>query len=138
MAIFGKRKEAEAAGSKPEQGVVALVQADAEGKIRLWSEGAEALLGYSAAEAVGQTLDLIVPPNYREAHWGGFRRAMEQKGVAGNEPFVLPIRCGGGRVKHFAGRLMYLGDAYGNAVGALALFVPEKTGPGAPELYRLE
>jgi PAS domain S-box-containing protein len=116
---------------------VAIVQADADGRIRLWSSGAEALIGHTAAQAVGQTLDLIVPPDYREAHWKGFHGAMERKATQGDEPFVLPILCRDGKVKHFAGRLMFLADAYGAPVGALAMFVAEKTGPGARELYRL-
>lgn len=139
MKLFGRGKsdEGKSADNKSGATVVAIVQADAEGRIRLWSAGAEALFGHTAAQAVGQKLDLIVPPNFREAHWKGFHRAMESKGMQGNEPFVLPILCRDGKTKSFAGRLLYLSDAYGTAVGALGMFVPEKTGPGVPELYRL-
>ena len=91
---------------------VAVVHADADGTIRLWNAGAEALLGYSATRAVGQKVDLIVPESYREAHWIGFHGAMARGKLNGDEPFVLPIECADGQVKHFAGRLHMLRDAY--------------------------
>ena len=55
----------------------AIIFADREGIIRLWNSGAEAIFGYSAAEAVGQTLDLIVPEKMRERHWEGYRKVMD-------------------------------------------------------------
>ena len=56
----------------------AIIFADCAGVIRLWNQGAEALFGYSTAEAVGYTLDLIVPEPSRTAHWAGFSRAVQQ------------------------------------------------------------
>ncbi len=56
----------------------AIIFTDCAGVIRLWNQGAGALFGYSAAEAVGHTLDLIVPEPYRPAHWAGFSRAVQQ------------------------------------------------------------
>ena len=55
----------------------AIIFADREGIIRLWNSGAEAIFGYSAAEALGQTLDLIVPEKMRERHWEGYRKVMD-------------------------------------------------------------
>lgn len=55
----------------------ALIYADREGVIREWNGGAEALFGYRKAEAVGQSLDLIIPERLRAAHWAGFDRAMQ-------------------------------------------------------------
>ena len=55
----------------------AIVFADSDGIIRLWNSGAEAIFGYSAEEALGQTLDLIVPEKLRERHWEGYRKVME-------------------------------------------------------------
>ena len=118
-------------------GTVAIVQADAEGKIRLWNDGAQALFGHTAGEAVGQSLELIVPQKFREAHWGGFYGAMKRKSLNGNEPFVLPILCRDGQERSFAGRLTLLNDAYGEPVGALGVFIPESKSYAGPELYRL-
>src|SRR5256885_17246595 len=76
----------------------AIIFADSAGVIRLWNHAAEALFGYSAAEAVGQTLDLIVPESLRAAHWAGFRRAVQQ-GRFTNDTAVQTSRAGtqGGR-----------------------------------------
>lgn len=56
----------------------AILFADRDGIIRLWNQGAETLFGYSAAEAIGQSLDLIVPEPFRAAHWAGFSRAVQR------------------------------------------------------------
>lgn len=54
----------------------AIILADREGVIRLWNSGAEAMFGYSAEEALGQTLDLIIPERLRTRHWSGYDAAM--------------------------------------------------------------
>jgi len=54
----------------------AIIFADTEGAIRLWNAGAEAIFGYPSAEALGQSLDLIVPEKLRERHWEGYRKVM--------------------------------------------------------------
>ncbi|MBV9134077.1 MAG: PAS domain S-box protein [Chloroflexi bacterium] len=41
-----------------------------------WSSAATELFGFSADEAVGAKVDLIVPPDYRDRHWSGFHRVM--------------------------------------------------------------
>lgn len=56
----------------------ALIFADCEGITRTWNPGAEALFGFTAAEAIGQSLDLIIPEAMRAAHWRGYRRAIEE------------------------------------------------------------
>ena len=55
----------------------AIIFADKEGTIRLWNSGAEAIFGYSKEEAIGETLDLIVPEKLREKHWEGYRKVMD-------------------------------------------------------------
>ncbi len=54
----------------------AIVHADQQGIIRFWNAGAERLFGYSAAEALGQSLDLIIPERLRARHWDGFHATM--------------------------------------------------------------
>src|SRR5215813_9754123 len=54
----------------------AIILADRDGLIRLWNSGAEAMFGYRADEAVGQTLDLIIPERLRARHWAGYRASM--------------------------------------------------------------
>jgi PAS domain S-box-containing protein len=60
-----------------EKAADAIIFADAEGIIRLWNSGAEAIFGFSAEEAMGKTLDLIVPEKMRERHWKGYRKVMD-------------------------------------------------------------
>ena len=55
----------------------AIVVADVSGTIRFWNAGAEAMFGHRSAEAVGQSLDLIIPEAQRARHWDGYRRVME-------------------------------------------------------------
>lgn len=59
----------------------ALIFCDLEGIIRVWNGGAEKVFGWSATEAVGQSLDLIIPERMRRAHWDGFNQAIERGGV---------------------------------------------------------
>ena len=51
--------------------------ADRDGIVKLWNSGAEAIFGYTAQEALGQNLDLIVPEKLRERHWEGYQRVMD-------------------------------------------------------------
>jgi PAS domain S-box-containing protein len=55
----------------------AVIFADREGVIRYWNAAAERIFGYSGDEALGQTLDLIVPEAQRPRHWDGYYRVME-------------------------------------------------------------
>jgi PAS domain S-box-containing protein len=115
----------------------AIVVADTKGRIRAWNDGAQALFGYSTTEAIGSTLDLLVPEAFRERHWLGFRSVM-----AGGAPRLdgaganLPVLCRSGDVVHFPGKLSVLRDARGEIAGALAVYRPaEGTNNG---LYTLD
>ena len=54
----------------------AIIVADASGRITLWNAGAERLFGYPAAEALGESLDLIIPEAQRKRHWSGYADVM--------------------------------------------------------------
>jgi PAS domain S-box-containing protein len=54
----------------------AVVICDRDGVIRFWSAAAERLFGFTPAEALGSSLDLIVPERLRERHWAGFDKAI--------------------------------------------------------------
>jgi len=54
----------------------AVVYVDETGTIRRWNHAAAALFGFSAAEALGQGLDRIIPEHLRAGHWRGFDAAM--------------------------------------------------------------
>jgi PAS domain S-box-containing protein len=55
----------------------AIIHADHEGVIRFWNPGAERIFGFTPDEALGRSLDLIIPEPQRARHWSGFRRVME-------------------------------------------------------------
>ena len=78
----------------------AIIFSDQDGIIRLWNAGAEAIFGYTAEEAVGVSLDIIVPETIRERHWEGYYRVMKT-GVTkyGKDLLSVPgIRKDGSRV----------------------------------------
>lgn len=54
----------------------AIVYANAQGIITFWNKGAERLFGFSEPEALGQSLDIIIPENLRKRHWDGFTETM--------------------------------------------------------------
>jgi PAS domain S-box-containing protein len=115
----------------------AIVVADASGAIQSWNAEAERLFGYPAEEVVGETLDVIVPEPYREAHWAGFRRVMSSgKTEFDHGAARVPVRRRDGSVEHCAVRLVALLDPWDRPVGAVAVFVDEQpTGVQAlPEL----
>lgn len=54
----------------------AIVVTDVVGIVRLWNRGAERIFGYPAAEAIGHSLDLIIPVKQRARHWSGYHATM--------------------------------------------------------------
>ena len=55
----------------------AIIVVDAHEKIVMWNPAATRLFGYSEAEALGNTLDLIIPERQRHRHNEGCRKSME-------------------------------------------------------------
>ena len=83
-----------------EDSPVAILFADREGRIRLWNAGAEAMFGYRADEALGQSMDLIIPERQRARHWEGWEKVMAT-GVTryGREVLAVPAtRKDGSRI----------------------------------------
>jgi PAS domain S-box-containing protein len=100
-----------------------VVIADGSGVIRFWSAGAQAAFGHSAARAVGETLDLIVPPEHRAAHWSGFRRAVEASSAAlEGEATPFPVRCADGVVREATGRLTLARRPDGRVAAVIVAF----------------
>lgn len=100
----------------------AVIMADRDGIIGLWNRGAEVIFGFGAAEAVGRSLDLIVPERFRPAHNAGYRLAIES-GQVRNDGRVLTTRA-----QHKWGSRLYvdfsfglLKDEAGAVIGAFAI-----------------
>lgn len=55
----------------------AIVYSDRDGLIRFWNAGAERVFGFTADEALGQSLDIIIPDRQRQRHWDGYDQVMK-------------------------------------------------------------
>jgi PAS domain S-box-containing protein len=55
----------------------AIVVCDAGGAITLWNPAAERMFGFAESEALGQSLDLIIPERQRQRHWDGYHKTMQ-------------------------------------------------------------
>ena len=105
-----------------EQAQDAIVVSDRDGMIRLWNRAAEAMFGYPAGEAVGQSLDIIIPERFREQHWEGYHKVLET-GVTryGTELLAVPgVRKDGERISlEFS--ISILSDEAGERMGFAAI-----------------
>ncbi len=100
----------------------AIIYADHEGTIRLWNAGAEAVFGYSPGEAIGQSLDLIIPERLRQRHWDGYHKVMATGETRyGRELLSVPgIRKDGNRISlEFS--ITLFRDEGGNPTGIAAI-----------------
>jgi len=55
----------------------AIMVCDAAGAIVLWNPAAERIFGFAEAEALGRSLDLIIPERQRQRHWDGYHKTMD-------------------------------------------------------------
>lgn len=69
----------------------AIVLCGRDGAIRLWNPGAERIFGFTAEQALGQSLDIIIPEAQRARHWQGFDRVMETGHSRYGEGDVLAV-----------------------------------------------
>lgn len=100
----------------------AIMFSDHEGIIRFWNNGAEQVFGYTAKEAIGQSLDLIIPENLRKRHWDGYYRVMES-GTSRYSVDMLSapaLRKDGARIStEFS--MVLIKDAGGKMIGVAAI-----------------
>jgi len=101
----------------------AIICTDPSGAISRWNRASAALFGYSASEAIGQSVELIIPEHLRAAHWSGFDAAMK-KGAT-----KLEGRPTLTRALHKSGRRLYVemsfaivkGNSESEVLGAVAV-----------------
>ena len=101
----------------------AIISADREGIIREWNEIAEHIFGHSAGQAIGQTLDLVVPEEERANHWRNFRRVMTTGLLNYRPDHVLDVeglRQDGTRVRLDVA-LIAIPDEAGRLIGVTAI-----------------
>jgi PAS domain S-box-containing protein len=126
-AVMASASEADIAQAALAPGPHAVISADRDGVIREWNAIAELIFGHAASDAVGQTLDLIVPAEEREEHWRNYRRVMAS-GVLNYRPdYILDVeglRRNNTRVKLDVA-LIAIRDPAGGLIGITAIMREE-------------
>ena len=104
-----------------EQAPDAMIFADGEGIIRVWNARAQAFFGHAAGEAVGKSLDLIIPEHLRAAHWRGYEQALASghTRLAGKPMLTRAVHKDGGKV-YVELAFSIVRDASGRILGAVA------------------
>jgi len=100
----------------------AIIYANRDGQIELWNSGAESIFGHSAKEAMGQSLDLIIPEKLRTRHWEGYRRVMATGSTRyGRELLAVPaMRRDGTRISvEFT--MVLVRSSVGEIIGSAAI-----------------
>lgn len=100
----------------------AIVVTDPQGRIDLWNAGAANMFGYSAEDALGASLDLIIPVKLRDRHWRGYEHTMET-GVTkyGDTLLGVPATHQDGRQLSIEFSVALLRDDAGTIVGIAAV-----------------
>lgn len=100
----------------------ALIFSDLEGIIRLWNPGAESVFGFTSAESIDQSLDLIIPERLRKAHWEGFQKAITRGGTIPGRRSAIT------RALHKSGEQIYVDMSFamvknqaGKMIGSMAV-----------------
>ncbi|MDB5859454.1 MAG: domain S-box protein [Ramlibacter sp.] len=105
----------------------AFVVCDPQGSIILWTPAATRIFGFSEAEAMGRSLDLIIPERQRQRHWDGYNKTMET-GITryGNDVLRVPALHKDGRSLSIAFTVALLRGA-GGEVSAIVSVVRDET-----------
>ena len=93
----------------------AVIYANREGNIERWNTAAVQMFGFSAEEAIGQSLDLMIPEHLRAAHWRGFNAAIESGALRLNGRATLT------RGLHKSGRKLYIEMSFALVQGDAAV-----------------
>ena len=75
-----------------EQSPDAMIYSDIQGRVRVWNAAASKMFGFSAEQAIGQSLDIIIPEKLRKAHWRGFDAAIAA-GVTKHSGKPMPTKA---------------------------------------------
>jgi len=101
----------------------AIVAADRDGIIRFWNPGATRIFGHAESEAVGQSLDLIIPERLRQRHWDGYHRTMQtgQSRYGAGELLSVPATRRDGATVSIEFTVALLRDKDGRMTGIVAV-----------------
>ncbi len=100
----------------------AILYADREGTIRLWNKGAERIFGFAAKDALGRSLDLIIPEKLRARHWEGYHKTMATGETRyGTELLSVPATHQSGSRLSTEFSIVMLRDEAGRPLGVAAI-----------------
>jgi PAS domain S-box-containing protein len=101
----------------------ALIAADKKGVIQFWNPGATRIFGFSEAEALGQSLDIIIPERLRQRHWDGYDKTMTtgKSRYGESDLLAVPAVRKDGTALSIEFTIMMLRDAAGEIIGIAAL-----------------
>jgi PAS domain S-box-containing protein len=101
----------------------AIVAADRDGIIGFWNPGATRIFGHAENEAIGQSLDLIIPERLRQRHWDGYRRTMEtgESRYGAGELLAVPATRRDGATVSIEFTIVPLHDADGRMTGIVSV-----------------
>jgi PAS domain S-box-containing protein len=106
----------------------AIVVSDASGAIDLWNLAAERLFGFTQAEALGHSLDLIIPERLRERHWAGYGKTMASGETRyGHDVLRVPAVHKDGRALSIAFTVGLLSGPQREVIGIVAVIRDETT-----------
>ena len=104
-----------------------IIVADAKGAIVLWNKASERIFGFTEAEALGKSLDLIIPERQRQRHWDGYDKTMETAVTRyGTSLLKVPALHKEGRNLSIAFTVSLLQSPDGKVTG-IAAFVRDET-----------
>ena len=100
----------------------AIMVCDGAGLITLWNPAAERIFGFTAEDAIGQSLDLITPPRHRARHWEGYHKTMAT-GITkyGADLLKVPATHKDGHTLSIAFTVSMLFDAEHQVTGIVAI-----------------
>ena len=101
----------------------AILFADRHGTIQFWNPGAERIFGFPADQAVGRSLDIIIPESLRARHWKAWADAIETGRTRYGEGDLLsvPAVTGNGRRISVEFTIVMLRDNDGCVDGVVAI-----------------
>lgn len=110
------------------EGPDAVIYADAAGNIRFWNGAATRIFGFTAGDALGARLDLIIPERLQSRHWQGYDEVMTGRESRYGEGAVLavPAMHKDGRQLSVEFTILPLRDLAGRLLG-IAAFLRDTT-----------
>ena len=120
---FGSLTRADIAVALLDSAANAVVASDRDGTIVLWNAGAERVFGFTEKEALGKSLDIIIPEPFRARHWQGYRQTVltGASRYGAGDVLAVPGLFKDGRRISLEFTISIINDAEGQVAGMVAV-----------------